>query len=138
MHSDSGTSQIGELVFSDICGPFSPSRQGYKYFVTFTDDFSKYIFVYPIKSKDSSTILSIFKEVLVKLRQTNSNSKLSFIPICRTDNGGEYTSKIFESFYISNGITHQTTAPYSSFQNGGSEVLNLILMNTVRNLLCHS
>ena len=41
-----------ELVHSDVCGPMSTTaRGGYEYFVTFTDDFSRYGYVYLMKSK---------------------------------------------------------------------------------------
>ncbi len=101
-HSESTASQIGQIILSDICAPLPLSNQGYKYFITFTDDYSKYIFVSPIKSKDFSTVLSIFKEVLMRIKHTKTQSNLNFIPIFRTDNGGEYTSKNFEQFCIAN------------------------------------
>nr|GFA18855.1 hypothetical protein [Tanacetum cinerariifolium] len=40
------------LIHTDVCGPFKiMSRQGASYFVTFTDDFSRYGFVYLLKHK---------------------------------------------------------------------------------------
>ena len=40
-----------ELVHSDVCGPISTTaRGGYEYFVTFTDDFNRYGYVYLMKS----------------------------------------------------------------------------------------
>ncbi|GJT35918.1 retrotransposon protein, putative, ty1-copia subclass, partial [Tanacetum coccineum] len=40
------------LIHTDVCGPFSTvSRQGASYFVTFTDDFSRYGYVYLLKHK---------------------------------------------------------------------------------------
>ena len=36
-----------ELIHSDVCGPMStPTRGGYLYFVTFTDDLSRYDYIY--------------------------------------------------------------------------------------------
>jgi hypothetical protein len=36
------TTEIGEVIHSDVCGPISPMSIGQnRYFVTFTDDFSK-------------------------------------------------------------------------------------------------
>nr|GEV54407.1 putative reverse transcriptase domain-containing protein [Tanacetum cinerariifolium] len=41
-----------ELIHTDVCGPFKiVSRQGASYFVTFTDDFSRYGYVYLLKHK---------------------------------------------------------------------------------------
>ncbi|GJW18577.1 zinc finger, CCHC-type containing protein [Tanacetum coccineum] len=40
------------LIHTDVCGPFrTVSKQGASYFVTFTDDFSRYGYVYLLKHK---------------------------------------------------------------------------------------
>lgn len=39
----------------------------------------------------------------------------------KTDNGREYVNELFKKFVKARGIEHQTTAPYSSEQNGKSE-----------------
>ena len=50
-----------DLIHSDVCGPFSVhARGGYEYFITFTDDYSRYGYVYLMKKK--SEALDIFKE----------------------------------------------------------------------------
>ena len=41
-----------EIIHSDVCGPMStPARGGYLYFVTFTDDLSRYGYIYLMKQK---------------------------------------------------------------------------------------
>lgn len=48
----SRASELLEIIHSDVCVPTSTeSHAGAKYFVTFTDDFSRYCTVVPIKSK---------------------------------------------------------------------------------------
>jgi len=48
-------------IFSDLKGPFKvPSHGGYRYMMSFIDDFSRYGYVYFLKSKDQS--FSIFKQ----------------------------------------------------------------------------
>ena len=38
-----------ELIHTDVCGPMSINARGnYQYFITFTDDFSRYGYVYNI------------------------------------------------------------------------------------------
>nr|GEV99757.1 hypothetical protein [Tanacetum cinerariifolium] len=40
------------LIHTDVCGPFKiMARQGARYFITFTDDFSRYGYVYLLKNK---------------------------------------------------------------------------------------
>ena len=49
------------LIHTDVCGPFSISaRGGFRYFITFTDDFSRYGYVYLMTHK--SDALERFKE----------------------------------------------------------------------------
>ena len=48
-------SELLGLVHSDVCGPMSSSaRGGYFYFITFTDDLSRYGYVYLMKHKSES------------------------------------------------------------------------------------
>ncbi|GJZ37824.1 retrotransposon protein, putative, ty1-copia subclass [Tanacetum coccineum] len=49
-----------DLVHTDVCGPFrSAIKDGKRYYVTFTDDFSRYGYVYLIKHK--SDTFEVFK-----------------------------------------------------------------------------
>ncbi|KAJ9566348.1 hypothetical protein OSB04_002314 [Centaurea solstitialis] len=48
-------SDLLEIVHTDVCGPFSyKARGGYRYFITFTDDFSRYGYVYFMRHKSES------------------------------------------------------------------------------------
>ena len=50
-----------EIIHTDVCGPMSVSaRGGYRYFVTFTDDLSRYGYIYLMKHK--SETFEKFKE----------------------------------------------------------------------------
>ena len=53
----------------------------------------------------------------------------------RSDNGGEYMSTEFEDYLRSEGITHQTSVPYSPQQNGVAERFNGTLLEATRSLL---
>ena len=47
IHKGERAKELLGLIHTDVCGPFSTSaREGYLYFITFTDDFSRYGFVY--------------------------------------------------------------------------------------------
>ena len=44
-----------ELVHSDVCGPMSvQARGGYEYFITFTNDHSRFGYVYLMKQKSET------------------------------------------------------------------------------------
>lgn len=45
--------RVLELIHTDVCGPITPaSHNSNKYFVTFIDDFSRFVIVHIIKSKN--------------------------------------------------------------------------------------
>jgi len=49
------------LIHTDVCGPLNtPTRGGFHYFTTFTDDFSRFGYVYLMKHKSES--FTLFKE----------------------------------------------------------------------------
>ena len=52
---DRRAQKLLELVHSDVCGPMSiQAKGGYKYFITFTDDYSRFGYVYPMKRKSKT------------------------------------------------------------------------------------
>ena len=66
-HPPSRNSELLELVHSNLCGPFKvKSKGGALYFVTFIDEHSRNIWVYPLKSKDQ--VLDMFKQFKPYLR----------------------------------------------------------------------
>ena len=130
--SSSKTSDVLELVHSDVCGPMSvPSVGGSLYFITFIDDFSKYVWVHVIKKK--SDALEKFKEFLA-LTENQTGKKLKRF---RSDNGGEYFSGEFDTFCDARGIFREPTIPYTPQQNGVAERMNRTIMDNVRALLYH-
>ena len=88
-----------QLVHTDICGPMqTQSLGGSRYFITFTDDYSRYCSTYFLKSK--SEALEKFKEFKASV-ETESGIKIKDM---RADRGGEYLSDEFKSFLKKCGI----------------------------------
>ena len=122
-----------ELIHSDVCGPMSESSiGGSRYYVTFIDDFTKYTVVYFLKNK--SQVLEKFKDFHSYAKNVSGKG----IKVIRTDNGGEYCSKEFDSFLKDNGIVHQLTVPYNPAQNGVAERMNRTVMESARAMMSHS
>jgi len=49
------TNELLALIHTDVCGPMSICvRGGFSYFITFTDDFSRYGYVYLMRHKYES------------------------------------------------------------------------------------
>lgn len=119
-----------ELVHSDICGPIDPQSNGNKrYFITFIEDFSRKTWVYFLQAK--SNAFSVFKSYKVLVEKELGQH----IKILRSDRGGEYNSKDFESFCATHGIKRQLTTSYTPQQNGVAERKNRTILNMVRSML---
>jgi hypothetical protein len=75
-----------EITHTDICGPFSmKSVDGYDSFIIFTDDYSRYGYIYPIKER--SEALDKFK--IYRAEVENQHDKR--IKIVWSDHGGSTT-----------------------------------------------
>ena len=73
-----------ELIHSDVCGPISTTaRGGYQYFVTFTDDLSRYGYIYLMRHK--SETFEKFKEFRIEVQ----NQLGKTIKLLQSDRGGE-------------------------------------------------
>ncbi|GJV08205.1 retrotransposon protein, putative, ty1-copia subclass [Tanacetum coccineum] len=115
------------LIHTDVCGPFrTVSREGANYFITFTDDFSRYGFVYLMKHKHE--VFETFK-VFQNEVENQLGKKIKAI---RSDRGGEYLSHEFVNHMKSCGIVSQLTPPYTPQHNGVSERRNRTLLDMVR------
>ena len=105
---------------------------GAEHFLTFIDDKTRYVWVYPLKHK--SQVFDRFQEWKA-LVENASGQKLK---VLRTDNGGEYTSMKFEEFLKSEGVHDECTIPKTPEQNGVAERLNRTLVETVCSMLIDS
>lgn len=116
-----------EKIHSDLAGPITPmSLGGNKYLVTFTDDFSRFSWVFPCEKK--SQCLEIFKG-FKKAVENELDQKIAFL---HCDNGGEYSSKEWNQYARQEGIQLQYTVPHTPEQNGVAERLNRTLFNMAR------
>ncbi|KAH9181384.1 hypothetical protein AeNC1_016640 [Aphanomyces euteiches] len=99
------------------------------YYITFTDDYSCYGFLFFLKNK--SDALQCFKELTAYCR-TQFDLPVQCL---RSDNGGEYFSNLFSQFLLENGIQHDATVPHTPQQNGVSERMNRNLVECARSML---
>ncbi|GJY54054.1 putative RNA-directed DNA polymerase [Tanacetum coccineum] len=118
------------IIHTDVCGPLRHvSRQGASYFITFTDDYSRYGYVYLLKHKHE--VFETFK--VFKNEVENQLGKT--IKAIRSDRGGEYISQEFKDYLKANGIVQQLTPPYTPQHNGVSERRNRTLLDMVRSMM---
>ena len=117
-------------MHSDVCGPTNTQSLGViRYFVTFTDDKSRYTAIYIMKSKDE--VFQKFNEFEAMATNITGNN----IKVLRSENGGEYMSKKFSDFLAQKGIIRQLTIPRTSEQNGVAEKLNRTIQESARSML---
>ena len=98
---------------------------GYRYFLTFTDDLSRYRYIYLMKHK--SETFEKFKEFQSEV-ENDRNKKIKFL---RPDRGGEYLSYEFGLHVKQCGIVSQLTPPGTPQLNGVSECRNRTLLDMV-------
>jgi len=126
------------MIHYDIWGPNRVSSFGFRYFVTFIDEYSQCSWVYLMK--DRYKLLNIITSFLNEIK--NQFGKV--IKVLTSDNGKGYFSSSFPTLLNSHGILHQSTCPYTPQQNGIAEWKNRHLVETARTLLlgahvpCHN
>jgi transposase InsO family protein len=107
----------------------SIARGGFQYFITFTDDFSRYGYIYLMSHKSES--FEKFKE----FRNEVQNQLGKTIKYMRSDHGGEYLSLEFGDHLKKCGIVSQLTPPETPQWNGVSERRNRTLLDMVRSMM---
>jgi transposase InsO family protein len=88
------------------------SSSGFRYYVIFINDFSRYSWLYPLQ--DKSDVFISFK----KFKALVENQFSSHIKNLQLDGSGEFTSFQFTSFLETHGIFHRISYPYTAQQNG--------------------
>ncbi|GJX11005.1 retrotransposon protein, putative, ty1-copia subclass [Tanacetum coccineum] len=127
--SERGDDLLG-IIHSDVYGPFrTMSREGANYYVTWTDDFSRYGYVYLIKHKHE--VFVMFKTFQNKVE----NQLGKTIKALQSEQGGEYLSQEFLYHLRSHGIISQLTPPYTPQHNGVSKRRNQIFLDMVRSMM---
>lgn len=100
-----------ELIYCDLWGP-SPiaSTLGYRYYISFVDNFSRLTHIFPLKHKNEA--LSAFHQYKTLVENRFETS----IKILQNDWGGEFHS--FTSSLKAFGIEFHHSCPHTSQQNG--------------------
>ncbi|CAI7906532.1 unnamed protein product [Closterium sp. NIES-54] len=123
----------------DVWGPARVRGHGHeRYFLLVVDDYSRYITVFPLRSKGEVT------EVLIDwirgARCQLSESFGSDLPALRlhSDRGGEFSSDLLRAFCHSEGICQTFTLPASPQQNGIAERRIGMVMDVARTSMIHA
>lgn len=125
------STQFLDLLFCDVWGP-APiiSSDGHNYFLLCVDNFSRYIWIFPLKHK--SDVYNVFKQFMTTI-ECQFNTKLKYV---QTDWGGEFRN--LSHFFNSLGILHRRSCPHTSEQNGLVERRHRHVVETGLTLLSQS
>eukprot|EP00253_Pinus_taeda_P004888 PITA_04888 len=122
-----------KLVHTDIWGPSQVSSlDASHYYVTFIDDATRKTWIYCIKNK--SNVFDTFKK-WKDLVEIEIGKKLKCL---RSNNGGEYCSKEFDSYCSEHGIHREKTVPRTPEENGVSERMSRTIMERARCMRLHA
>jgi hypothetical protein len=131
-----------EIIHTNICDPLIVRLiDGFNSFITFTNDFSRYRYIYPIRER--SEVVDKFKIFKVEVKN-QYNAK---IKVVRSDRGREYYWRHilygqipgpFAKKLEENDIVAQYLLPYKPQQNGVAGSQNHTLIDMVRSMLNNS
>ncbi|XP_070010349.1 uncharacterized protein [Nicotiana sylvestris] len=92
------------------------------------DDFSRFTWVCLLNSKDESIVVLKFFIALIRTKFSSN------VKVLRTANGGEFFNNQLKELLCAEGITHQSTCPYTPQQNGVVERRHRYILDTARSL----
>nr|GEV35799.1 zinc finger, CCHC-type [Tanacetum cinerariifolium] len=116
-----------DFIYGDLCGPITPpTPSGKKYIFLLVDDYSRYMWVYFLSTKDQA--FDTFKEY----KKSIENKLRTTLKMLRMDQEGEFASNEFTQYCKENDIARQLIAPYSPQQNGVVKRRNRTIMSTTR------
>ncbi|MBW0502459.1 hypothetical protein O181_042174 [Austropuccinia psidii MF-1] len=122
-----------EYLHMDLSGKISPpTLGGANYYFKITDQFLSYKHVYLLKSK--SEAFQFFENFCAKMYLKFKTYPINVV----MDNGGEFISTRFKTFFQSHGIIPHYTAPYTPQQNPFAERGNRSTTEKARALLKHA
>jgi histone deacetylase 1/2 len=113
--SKSSTSAAFSLIHCDLWTAPFPSLSGFKYYLIIVDDFSHYMWTYPIRLKSDVHLLLVNFHAFVRTHF------LTTIRTIQCDNGKEFDNSANRTFFSSFGTVLRFSCPYTSAQNGKAE-----------------
>ena len=119
-----------EIIHTDVCGPMNiEAHGGYRYFLTFTDDLSRYGYIYLMKHK--SETFEKFKEFQSEVENHRNKNKSFYNMIAEV----KYLSYEFGLHLKQCGIVSQLMPPGTPQHNGVSKHHNRTLLDMVRSMM---
>ncbi|KAJ9536517.1 hypothetical protein OSB04_un000311 [Centaurea solstitialis] len=119
-----------QLLHMDIFGPVNvQSIAGKKYTLVIVDEYSRYTWVFFLRSKSDAP-----EEIILFVRKMEKLNNLTVRSI-RSDHGTEFKNSTLESFFDQKGISQNFSSVRTPQQNGVAERRNRTLIEDARSML---
>ncbi|XP_055622399.1 uncharacterized protein LOC129765966 [Toxorhynchites rutilus septentrionalis] len=109
----------------DHLGPLVASKKQYRYIFTVVDAFTKFVWIYPVKSTTAEEILQ-----KLEIQKATFRNPARII----SDRGAAFTSKAFQKYCEAEGIEHLLTTTGVPRGNGQVEKINGIIVPALTKL----
>ncbi|KAJ9544821.1 hypothetical protein OSB04_024528 [Centaurea solstitialis] len=119
-----------QLLHMDLFGPVNvQSIAGKKYTLVIVDEYSRYTWVFFLRSKSDAP-----EEIILFVRKMEKLNNL-FVRSIRSDHGTEFKNSILETFFDRKGISQNFSSVRTPQQNGVAERRNRTLIEAARSML---
>jgi hypothetical protein len=127
--SSSHATRNFQLIHCDLWTSPITSVSGHKYYLAILDDYSHYLWTFPLRLKSDtfSTLTNFFAYVRTQFGVT--------VQGVQCDNGREFDNLNARDFFSTHGVLLRMSCPYTSPQNGKAERIIRSINNVVRTLL---
>jgi transposase InsO family protein len=130
--SSSRAIHVFQILHCDLWTSPITCVSGHKYYLVILDDYSHYLWTFPLRLKSNTfpTLSNFFVYVHTQFG----------VPIqgLQSDNGHEFDNHSTRSFFATHRVLFQMSCPYTSAQNGKVERIIHTINNVVRSLLFHA
>ncbi|KAI4379991.1 hypothetical protein MLD38_006225 [Melastoma candidum] len=120
------------LLHSNVWQSPILSNAGFRYYVIFIDDYTRFSWIYFLRCK------SVVYENFLHLLSMLSTQFSATVRSLRCDSGGEFVSSSMPALHAQRGINLQLSCPYTPQQNGVAERRHRHLANFARTMLIQS
>ncbi|KAI3684681.1 hypothetical protein L6452_33906 [Arctium lappa] len=121
-----------DIIHADLWTSPVSSKLGHKYYLVLLDDFSHFLWVFPLKYKSQvfATFLTFQAHIKTQFEKT--------IKGFQCDNGREFNNSDFHKFCAEKGMVFRFSCPHTSPQNGKVERIIRTINNVIHTTLIHA